>query len=136
MKEVVAFFICLVLIASFPSQYTLQLVNDSKINKVETIVNTAKEQARQLGYFSPDMINNIKEQIVALGFDESDITIDVTTTPKYRTDVFDDRELIKYDIKVAIEKIIAANKFFGISDEDNRGAYKVSGTVASERLRE
>ncbi|WP_312648906.1 hypothetical protein [Aminipila sp.] len=46
MKECLAFFICVVLIAPYPCQYTIQMVNNTRMDRVENIVNTAKEQAR------------------------------------------------------------------------------------------
>ncbi|WP_312648907.1 hypothetical protein [Aminipila sp.] len=76
------------------------------------------------------MISDIKD----VGFDEDDITVNVTKVPKYRTETFDDRELINYEVGVKINKKIAANKLFGISDEENQGIYIVHGAVASEKL--
>lgn len=134
MKELVAFFICITMMAPFMSQYTVQMVNDSKMDRVDTIVNTAKEQARQEGYFTKSIVSNMVAEIEAVGFEEDEITVNVTTVPKYRTDSFDERELINYEVGVEIDKKIAANRMFGISDEENKGIYTVDGAIASEKL--
>ena len=55
-------------------------------------------------------------------------------TPKYRTGDFDQRELIYYKISVPIEKIMAGNRFFGISDEDNMSMYTIESWTASELI--
>ncbi|MDR0425337.1 MAG: hypothetical protein LBH39_07825, partial [Clostridiales Family XIII bacterium] len=54
---------------------------------------------------------------------------------KYRKNAFDERELIHYRIKAPIKKVMAGNRFLGISDEANTGWYTIEGSVASERLR-
>lgn len=134
MKELVAFFICIVLTAPFPMQYTLQLVNTSRMDKVESIVNTAKEQARQEGCFTADITDRMISEIKKSGFKDEDVTVNVTSSPKYRTDSFNENELIHYEVGIKIEKKIAANKVFGISDEENRGTYTIQGAVTSEKL--
>ncbi len=134
MKEFVAFMICITLLAPFMSQYTVQMVNDSRMDRVEAIVTTAKEQARKDGYFTESIISNMVSEIKEAGFKEDEITVKVTTVPKYRTDFFDERELINYEVGVKINKKISANKMFGISDKENQGVYMVKGAVASERL--
>lgn len=134
MKECVAFFICIVLISPFMSQYTVQAVNSSRMSRVETIVNTAKEQARQEGCFTPEITARMVSDIEKAGVDQGDITVDVTPSPKYRADTFDERELIHYEVGIKIDKKIAANKMFGIPDEENQGVFTVQGAVASEKL--
>lgn len=134
MNELIAFFVCIPIVAAFIPIYSVQMINDRNMDRVDNIVNAAKEEARQEGYFNRDLKQQVIEDIKALGFEESDITIETTDTPKYRTDSFDERELIFYDVGVEIDKKIAANRMFGISDEENRGTYHVSGTVTSEKL--
>jgi len=118
----------------FIPQFALQMKNDRNMDRVDTIVNAVKEEARQEGYFTGSMIGRMKSDIMALGFKEDEINIDVTTSPKYRIESFDSRELINFDVSIVIEKKIAANRLFGISDEDNKGIYHVKGAVTSERL--
>lgn len=74
------------------------------MDRVDTIVNTAKEQARQEDYFTKSIVSNMVAEIEAVGFEEDEITVNVTTVPKYRTDSFDERELINYEVGVEIDK--------------------------------
>lgn len=134
MKELIALFICAPLLLSFLPQYANQMKNNRNMDRVDTIVASAKEEARQAGYFTNEITEHMVDEIEKLGFSEDEILVDVTTTPKYRTDAFDTRELIKYKVGVHIEKKIAANYLFGISDAENSGTYYVQGTVTSERL--
>ncbi|MGN0710633.1 MAG: hypothetical protein ACI4LO_02645 [Anaerovoracaceae bacterium] len=136
MKAALAFIVCIVFLAPCIGQYALQTVNDAKMDRVESIVNISKEKARQEGYFTAEMIAQLKSDIEKVGFNSEDIKIEATEVPKYRTNSFDEREMIEYDVKVKIDKIIAGNKIFGISDEENTKWISFRGTVASEKLKE
>ena len=134
MKELIAACIVLPLLFSLIPQYGMDVVNDRTMNRVDNIVHSAKEIAREEGRFTNENINDITEKLEALGFSPDEIKISVTTTSTYRSDNFDENNLIKYKIGVPIKKIIAANKFFGIPDEENKTTYYVTGSVASELL--
>jgi hypothetical protein len=136
MNNFIAMALVLPLLLFFPAQYALQIKNQHNISALESIVESAKEEARQEGYFTPALINKIRVEIEEEFRDVSagEIVIDVTETPKYRTDVYDHRELISYSIGAPIKKLSAANEFFGISDEDNSAMLCIKGSVASEKL--
>lgn len=135
MEKFIALCLVIILLICFPLQYALQQKNHYNISMMQTYVNTSKEEARQKGYFTPNMISSLRQSISErFGVDEGDVVINVTTTPKYRTDEFDDRELIEYEIGVPVKKLVAVNKFFGISDEDNTTVYYIRGAVPSELL--
>lgn len=134
MQELIAFFLCIPLLLSFVPQYANEMKNSRNMDRVDTIVNSAKEEARQAGYFTDEITDNMVDRIVELGFEEDEVIVKVTEIPKYRTETFDRRELIEYEVGVPIEKKIAANGLFGISDEDNRGTYYTRGEVTSEKL--
>ncbi|WP_206457884.1 hypothetical protein [Anaerovorax sp. IOR16] len=134
MHELIAFLICIPLLLSFVPQYSLQMKNNRNMDRVDTIVNSAKEEARQAGYFTDENITHMVDEIVELGFTEDEVIVNVTKVPKYRTETFDSRELIEYEVGVPIEKKIAANQLFGISDEENKGTYYTRGAVTSEKL--
>jgi len=70
----------------------------------------------------------------ALNIDASQIRIEVTTTPKYRFDSFDTREMISFEIGIPIDEVIAMNIFFGIGDDINGYEYIIRGEVPSELL--
>ena len=134
MKELIACCICIPLLLSLIPQYGIDVVNDRTMNRVENIVHSAKEEAREEGRFTSENIQTMTERLEALGFSSDEITISVTTTPVYRSDNFDENNLIEYTVGVPIKKIIAANQFYGISDEENKMIYYVRGSVASELL--
>lgn len=135
MDKFIALCIVIFLLISFPMQYALQQKNHYNISMMQTYVNALKEEARQKGYFTTDMISSLRQSISErFNVDEGDVVINVTTTPKYRTDEFDERELIEYEIGVPVKKLVAMNKFFGISDDDNTTVYYIRGAIPSELL--
>ena len=80
-----------------------------------------------------DMVNRIKKDF---DVEEEDMIIDLEEVPKYRTSIFDQRELIHFKVSVPIEKIMAGNRLFGINDEENRAMYTIESWTASERIRD
>lgn len=136
MKEFIALCLVSVFLLIFPLQYTLELSNEIRINKFSDIVYVSTQTARIDGCFKPDNIAQLKADLFAAFPDlkESEIYIDVTTTPKYRKNFFDERELIYYDIRIPIRKIIAVPEFFGISPEQNSYMCVRKGFVVSEVL--
>jgi hypothetical protein len=132
----IAIALVLPILLFFVPQYALQVEVRHNLATLEAIVETAKEEAGQEGRFTDAIINKMKDEIVSefRNVSASEIEVDVTTTPKYRTDTFDHRELINYRVGVPVKKLTAANKFFGISDADNRTVFRIKGSVASERL--
>jgi hypothetical protein len=135
MKNLIVNIGILILLLSFPLQYALDQHNHNIKTEFQYYVNTAKEEAKQKGYFTDEIIEDLKNKITTnLHIPESKIVINVTRTPKYRTNVFDERELIHYEIMIPISKIIAVNKLWGISDADNRTMYPIRGTTTSEAI--
>ncbi len=135
MKEFIIGFAVFILLMFFPLQWTLNQVNHYKIESVNNIVHVAAQKARIEGYFTPDNISEMRDKIAnALTISGGDITIDVTTIPKYRFKQFNSNEMIKYDIKIPIKRIVAMNQFFGIDNNSNQLDYHVSGEIPSELL--
>lgn len=136
MSNYIAAFFVLILVVIFPVQYGLQIVNHHTITGFQSIVETAKEEAKQDGYFTPEGIEKMKSEITASYKDvkSSEIVVNVTTVPKYRTDSFDKRELISYEVGVPIDKIMAGGGILGIPADENRKMYYVHGQVASEKI--
>lgn len=136
MKQFIVLLGVVPILLIFLLQYTLDQKNNENIGRLQNYVYTAKEQAKQLGYFDHNTKADLIEKITKdFGIHEEDMEIVVDETPKYRTGEFDERELIYYKISVPIEKIMAGNKFIGISDEDNRSMYTIENWTASELLR-
>lgn len=124
----------LILLLIFPLQNVQDQINQNRINKFSSIVYLATQTARVDGYFKQDNTSKLKADLMAAFPDlsEADIYIDVTTTPKYRTDAFDSREAIFYDIRIPVRKIIASPGFFGLSESENQYVSKRSGFILSE----
>lgn len=134
MKNFIAGAAILILLLIFPLQNVQDQINQTRINKFSNIVYLATQTARVDGYFKQDNINKLKTDLMAAFPDlsEADIYIDVTTTPKYRTNIFDSREAIYYDIRIPIRKVIASPGFFGLSESENQYISQRSGFVLSE----
>lgn len=134
MDDLIAIIIIIVFLMFFPVQNALDTINQHNIAEFSNIVYVATQIARTDGYFKETTIDKIKADLVSRinGLNESEIFIDVTTTPKYRLNAFDIRETIQYDIQIPIKKIIVAPALFGISAADNQYVSRRVGYVLSE----
>jgi hypothetical protein len=137
MKQLIVLMGILPILLVFLMQYTLDQRNSDNISRFQEYVYQAKEQAKQTGCFTP----KIKEEMIAkietdFGVGMEDMVVELEEIPQYRTSAFDERELIHYKVAVPIDKIMAGNRFFGISDEENQGMYTIESWTASELLRE
>ena len=115
--------------------YSIQQANDHKINLFQLHVNNAKEKAKLAGMFTNDIKDELKNNILATYRDVSESEIIMTFNDpriKYRTNEFDERDLIHSRIGVPIIRIIAGASFFGITDEQNKGYYIIEGYTTSE----
>ena len=136
MKDLIVLIASLLILLTFPLQYVQEQYNYQKKCLVQKYVNNAKEKARVKGRFTDEIINELKTNLLTTfkDIDESEIIINVTTTPKYRINEFNERELIYYDIEIPIKKIIAANKFWGIDANSNKANYIIKGYTSSELI--
>ncbi|MGI6731417.1 MAG: hypothetical protein ACOX5F_05875 [Anaerovoracaceae bacterium] len=136
MKHFIVLLAVLPILLMFLLQFSLDQINNHRIGRFQEYVYAAKEEAKQKGCFSEEIKKELIKNISnSFDINEEDILLELDETPRYRTDIFDERELIHYKISVPIEKIMAGNVFLGISDEDNRGMYTVESWTASERIR-
>lgn len=137
MKQLIVLMAILPIMLVFLFQYALDQRNNERISRFQECVYQAKEQAKQEGCFTSEirdkMIRKIAQQF---NVPEEDIIVELESVPKYRTSVFDQRELIHYKVSVPIEKVMAGNRLFGISDEENSGRYTIESWTASELIRE
>lgn len=138
MKQLIVLTAVLPLMLVFMMQFTLDQKNNSAMNILQEQVYTAKEKAKQEGCFTQDIIDDLKSGLSErLNIEKNDVSINATTSPKYRINYFDpsrERGVIHYSVSVPVEKIMAGGKLFRISPEQNRGVYTVEGTTASEKL--
>lgn len=134
MKNIIILCFMIFLLLLFPLQNLKDVSTQRKITKFDLIVENTCEKAMQNGYFSTDIINSMKNEILT-SFPEltsSDITYTVTNTPKYRSNVFNESEFIYYDISIPIKNVIAMREFFGISESDSTIVHRKKGYVLSE----
>jgi len=136
MKTFIVTVAAIILLMVFPMQVVQDIVNTHRIERFDEIVYTATQKARTAGRFTPGIISEMKDNILNVfpTISEGEITVDVTTSMKYKKFEFDDRETIDYEIGVPIQKIVALNKILGILDENNSTVYTISGYVLSEVL--
>lgn len=134
MKNFLAGIAIVMLIIIFPLQGLLDFINNYRSQAFTDAVNQAAKTARLDGYFRQETIDKLKSDLKKAYPDllDSDIYIDVTTSRKYRTYVFDERETINYDIRVPIKKIVVAPAFWGITESDNRAVAQRKSFVLSE----
>lgn len=135
MKQLIVLMGVLPILLVFLSQYTLDQKNNDRISRLQECVYQAKEQAKQEGCFTLEIREEMIEKIENyFDIQEEEMEIVLEEIPRYRTSVFDERELIYYKISVPINKIMAGNQFFGISDEENKGMYTIESWTASELI--
>lgn len=120
----------------FPLQYVVNQINHTRLLTVNNIVHIHAQKARTDGYFTPENIEEMKQEIKNIfpALNDTEISIMVTTTPKYRFNEFDLTEMINYEVTVPIKKIIAMHQFYNISDSENQFNYTIKGAVQSELL--
>ncbi|MEB8637971.1 hypothetical protein P4H32_30380 [Bacillus cereus] len=119
----------------FPLQYLINQQNHHDMNSGTEIVHRYAQKARTTGYFTPQILSDMRADLATkLRLTPGEITIFATTTPKYRLNTFDQREMIYYEVQLPIKRLIAINRFMGVSDIDNQMTYTIKGEVASEAL--
>lgn len=136
MKNFLAGLAIVVLLIVFPLQSVLEISNERRIQRFSDIVYVAAQTARLDGYFKQTTIDKLKSNLMKEFKDlsDGDIYVNVTTTMKYRTNEFDEREAINYDIRIPIRKIVAVPAYWGISESENQTTAKRAGFVLSEVL--
>lgn len=137
MKQLIVLMGILPILLIFLFQYALDQQNHDRINSLQECVYQAKEQAKQEGCFTPEIKRELVEKIEQrFAIREGELVLQLEEVPQYRKTEFDERELIHYKVSVPIERIMAGNHFFGITDEENRGMYTIESWTASELIRD
>lgn len=136
MKNIITLSAVIIVLMIFPLQYAMEQHNNHNLSMLQVYVNNAKEKAKIAGYFTPEIIDELKTNLLNVfdNLNEADIIINVTTTPKYRKNVYDERELIHYRIEVPIKKVLATPTFWGLSEADNQYKYVIENYTTSELL--
>jgi hypothetical protein len=135
MKQLIILMAVLPLMLIFIVQYAFEQQKNTSIGQLQDYIYTAKEQAKQDGYFTSENILSLKRKIAGtFKITEGQVLFEGTTVPRYRVNQFNERELIHYKVSVPIVKLMAGASFFGISDEENQAMYIIENYTASERL--
>lgn len=136
MKEFIAGTAMLLILLIFPLQAQVDTINAFKINNMNAVVYNSAEQARFDGYFTPDNIDKLKTELAAVfSVDPSEVVFEGTTTVKYRSTIYDEREKIEYKITVPFGTLIASADLLDIEQDVNEKTMTKSGFVFSEVLR-
>lgn len=135
MKEFIVIIALFPILMWFPTQDAVQQINHSKIIAYNAIVDKHAQAARIDGCFTASNISSLKKELSnALYLNESDIQFTGTTSPIYRTDAFNNANMIHFKVSVPIDKFLAMNGFWGVSDNNNVINYSIENEVASELL--
>jgi len=119
----------------FPFQGLVDNLNAKRERAFDNIVQQHVQQARIQGYFTQDNTDDMKQQLAKVFYiDSNEITVNCTTTPKYRSKIFEPNELIHFEVSVPLKKIFVMQLFWGYSDSENTRNIVYKGDVSSERL--
>lgn len=131
-------FIVLLAVIPILMFFMLQMGLDQKNSQITTIIQacvySAKEEAKQEGCFTSEIVEKLKNDISKLtGIDKSCISIEADDEVKYRHATGDDR-LINYKISVYIDNIMVGGEMCGIEDSENGYDYVIESYTASEKI--
>lgn len=99
------------------------------------IVEHHAQQARMEGYFTPEIKQELVEEIMEkTNTQESEIEVNVTETLMCTRETFDQSQQIQYDVRIPIKNVVAMANFFDIEEEDNMYWFPLVGKVSSEKL--
>lgn len=139
MKQLIVLCAVFLLLAAIILQIPLEMINYERKHAIMFYVNNAKEMAKQEGYYTDEILNdltsNIAKKMNIKNINEIIIDDKTTKTPKYRPDKFDSRETIYLKVSVPFKNILATPGFYGISDSENKGYYIIEEITTSEKLR-
>lgn len=136
MKQIIVMMGILPILIAFSMNQFVNNQNSIKEMEVRETIYTAVQVAKIEGCFTKTNTDELVEKIAKImNLDEDEIIIDADSVPRYKTNVYNETELIRYRIVVPVKQIIGGNRMFGISDKDNQGSIVIEDEVSSERLR-
>lgn len=136
MKQLIVLCAVFILIAAILLQIPLEMANYENRHAVMFYVNNAKEMAKQEGYYTDEILSDLKSNIAKkMKINDEEIIIGKSTTKtiKYRPEKFDEREVIYLKVSVPFKNILAASHFLGIVND--KGYYIIEEIATSEKLR-
>lgn len=127
----------LLLLIVFPVQGLLDASFDAREQVFDNTVRSYAEKARLEGCFTQAIIDDMENELQTRlpGLFVSDLTIDVTTDKKYRTDEYSESSLIHFSVIMNLRKRFVGGLIFGnLENDGNMLTYTCSGSVTSEAL--
>jgi hypothetical protein len=132
MKQFIVLLAVLPIMLLFMMQIAYEQKNISNINHIQAIVYSAKEDAKQAGYFSQPHKDQISQELLALpGVEEVTVTSS-QDSPQERYSLGSNR-FIDYRIELVLTNVMAGGGTI-IEKEKNRYTYVLEGYTASEFL--
>ncbi len=134
MKQFIVLAAVLPIMLVFVMQFVCDQSTNRKIDAVQSVVYAAKEEAKQAGCFTDDIVSCLKrDAAAAAGVTESEVEVITDGVVKYRYGSGSDR-LIYYTVKVPIRGVMAGASMFGIDDGENGYVYVIDSYTASEKV--
>lgn len=134
MKQFIVLLAILPILLLFMAQIAFEQKNINTANNIQAIVYSAKEDAKQAGYFSQNQIEEVIEELLSIsGVEEASFTTN-QDSPQKRYSLGSNR-FIDYRIELVLSNVMAGGGMM-ISKEKNQYTYVLEGYTASEFLEE
>ena len=137
MKQLIVACAIMPLLVVLIMQTSHSQVNLIKYSRVERTVENAEAAAKQEGYFSESIKDDlIKSLSKIMNIPQSSITVEATDVNeiKYRSTKYDE-SLMHLIVQFNHEGVMAGNKYFGISDDKNTNQIVIDRYISSEKLK-
>lgn len=134
MKQFIVLIAVLPIMMVFLLQFSVDQVNSEKIAYIQSVVYSAKEDAKQEGCFTEEITERIKSEISqGLDIPEEYVEVIADDEVKYRYSKGEGR-IINYKVSVRLDGIMAGGALLGISEDENSTVYTIESYTASERI--
>lgn len=132
MKQFIVLIAILPILLLFMTQIAYEQKNINKINLIQSIIYSAKEDAKQAGYFSQQHLDQVTQELLLIpGVEQVKITSN-QELPQKRYSLGSNR-FIDYRIELVMTDIMAGGGTL-IDTENNKYTYVLEGYTASEFL--
>lgn len=134
MKQFIVLMAVLPIMMIFLLQFATDQVSSEKIAFIQSVVYTAKEDAKQEGCFTDEIKSRIVSEISeGISVPEEYIEVIADEDIKYRYEKGEGR-IINYKVSVRLDEIMAGGEFLGIDKNRNSAVYTIESYTASERI--
>jgi hypothetical protein len=130
MKQFIVLIAVLPLLMVLMLQFVYEQRNMVVTQQIQAIVYGAKEEARLMGYFPPDLVERTREELLALPGVDGVSFYSPQEKPLARYSLGENR-FIDYRVEVSLADVMAGGGVF-ISPSKNRYIYVLEGYTPSE----